>query len=147
MKGDTSLLERASRLSIGGFRSVFAKARETGELNTLFQDLLFFETNHPGEVIVSTTRIYGKDPTDPFELSAAETKGRRQAEELVSFIRKSIPGFCAARVLYTGPPFRRICPLTARIRRALLLLRQNRTGCNLNLDCLNSNCSRFFLRF
>ena len=40
---------------------------------------------------------------DPFELTEAEVEGRRQAHEILAFMKKYIPGFENCRLLSTGP--------------------------------------------
>ncbi len=103
LKGDTSLINNAGRLSIGGFVKTLQKAREAGEFSFQREDILFFETNNPGEVIINTSRITGLDPTDPYDLTLAEVEGRKQAAELAAFFRKRIPGFQNAVLSFTGP--------------------------------------------
>ncbi|MGZ9583353.1 FAD-dependent oxidoreductase [Paenibacillus marinisediminis] len=102
-KGDTSIIEKAPRLSIAGFDSLFKKAKARGEISIPRENILFFETNNAGEVILNTTRIIGHDATDAFSLSRAEIEGRRQCRELEYFVRKYIPGFEHAVVESTGP--------------------------------------------
>ncbi|MFW5437310.1 FAD-dependent oxidoreductase [Paenibacillus apiarius] len=102
-QGDTSIIEKAPRLSVGGFDSLFKLAKERGEISIQRENVLFFETNNPGEVIMNTTRILGHDPTDAFSLSKAEMEGRKQCRELELFVRKYIPGFEHAVVESTGP--------------------------------------------
>ncbi|MWV47069.1 FAD-dependent oxidoreductase [Paenibacillus sp. HJL G12] len=101
--GDTSIIEKAPRLSVGGFDSLFKKAKERGEISIPRENILFFETNNPGEVILNTTRILGHDATDALSLSKAEMVGRKQCRELELFVRKYIPGFEHAVVESTGP--------------------------------------------
>ena len=40
---------------------------------------------------------------DPFALTAAEIEGRRQAQTIVAFMRKYIPGFEECHMISTGP--------------------------------------------
>ncbi|OWA34279.1 FAD-dependent oxidoreductase [Saccharibacillus sp. O16] len=101
--GDTSIIERAPRLSTAGFVGPFKAAKARGELHIPREDILFFETNTPGEVIFNTTRILGHDGTDAWSLSRAETEGRRQCRELERFVKAYIPGFEEAVVTSTGP--------------------------------------------
>lgn len=101
--GDTSIIEKSPRLSVGGFDSLFKEAKAKGEISIPRENILFFETNNPGEVIMNTTRILGHDPTDAFSLSKAEMEGRKQCRELELFLRKYIPGFENAVVESTGP--------------------------------------------
>ncbi|WP_245864491.1 FAD-dependent oxidoreductase [Paenibacillus donghaensis] len=101
--GDTSIIEQAPRLSTAGFVSLFKEAKAKGEISIPREDILFFETNTPGEVIMNTTRILGHDGTDAWSLSRAETIGRKQCRELELFVKKYIPGFEEAHVEFTGP--------------------------------------------
>jgi len=100
---DMSILDKADRLSIAGFVDLFKEAKERGELTIPREDLLFFETNNKGEVIMNTTRIIDLDPTDPWDYSEAEFVGRKQCRELERFLKKYIPGFENSLVISTGP--------------------------------------------
>jgi len=100
---DRERVLRAERLSIGGFVSAMKRAMESGELSGVRDDLLFFETNNPGEVIVNTSRILGYDSTDPWSLSEAEVVGRKHVQELEAFLKKYIVGFEACIVVSSGP--------------------------------------------
>ncbi|GIO36597.1 hypothetical protein J41TS12_14580 [Paenibacillus antibioticophila] len=103
MNQDLSVMDTAERLSVIGFEKQFKEAKERGEVTIKREDVLFFETNNPGEVIMNTTRILGCDSTDPWSLSLAEIEGRRQCRELELFLRKYVPGFEEAIVVSTGP--------------------------------------------
>lgn len=103
LKGDTSIIENSPRLSIGGFVKTFAEARGIGEISFQREDLLFFEGNTPGEIIVNTSRVTGHDSTEPLSLSHGEMEGRRQTDELFRFLKKRVPGFENAWLAYTGP--------------------------------------------
>ncbi|MDA3955762.1 FAD-dependent oxidoreductase [Oceanispirochaeta sp.] len=103
LKGDTSIIDKAERLSIGGFVQTLKNARASGDFTFTREDILFFETNNPGEVIINTSRITGLDSTNPFDLSKGEVEGRKQAHELARFFRKYISGFENAVLEFTGP--------------------------------------------
>lgn len=103
LKGDLGIVDRASRLSIGGFVVTFRNARERGELNFERTELLLFETNNPGEVIVNSTRVVGRDGTDPWDLTYAEIEGRRQVREIEAFLKTRIAGFESCIIDYSGP--------------------------------------------
>lgn len=103
MDGAASLIDKAPRLSIGGFMKKVAAAKEAGEFTIPRVSILFFEANSEGEVIVNTTRIQGHDVNDPWSFSKAEMEGRRQAEEVDRFLKKYIPGFENSVLVYTGP--------------------------------------------
>lgn len=103
LQGDTSIIDKAARLSVGGFAKTLEKAKAEGDLSIKREFILFFEANTPGEVIVNTSRIIGYDANDPWSLSMAEIEGRKQALELENFLKKWIPGFENSILVYTGP--------------------------------------------
>lgn len=99
---DLSAIDRAPRLSVAGFYKEFERAKRAGEISTAREDVLLFETVNPGEVILNTTRVIRLNPVDPWELSRAERQGRRQAAELMQFLRSTCAGFRNAILLSTG---------------------------------------------
>lgn len=103
LAGRTSLVDDASRLSIGGFVRTLEKARAQGEVSIRREDVLFFETATAGEVIVNTSRVSVQDPMDPDELSSLAIEGRRQVRELALFLRGRVAGFATARLSSSGP--------------------------------------------
>lgn len=103
LKGNTSIIDRSSRISIGGFVKTLEKGREAGDFTFPREDILFFEANSEGEVIVNTTRILGYDSNDPWSFSQAEMEGRRQSREVELFLKKWVPGFKNSTLVYTGP--------------------------------------------
>ncbi|MEN8734967.1 MAG: FAD-dependent oxidoreductase [Lentimonas sp.] len=103
LKGDTSIIDRSSKISIGGFVKTLAKGRAAGDFTFPREDILFFEANSAGEVIVNTTRILGFDANDPWSFSCAEMEGRKQAREVELFLKKWVPGFKNSVLVYTGP--------------------------------------------
>ncbi|MCK9479132.1 MAG: FAD-dependent oxidoreductase [Firmicutes bacterium] len=102
LKGDVSLVDKAPRLSASGFIDEMKEARKMGEITFNRDNILFFETNNPGEVIVNTTRIQGYDSTDPWALTKAEIEGRRQARELEAFLKSRVAGFEQSIIQCTG---------------------------------------------
>lgn len=99
---DHASMDRAPMLSVAGFYEEFDAAKEAGEISTQREDVLLFETVHPGEVIVNTTRVVRLNPVDPWDLSRAEREGRRQADELIRFLRRRCAGFEKAELISTG---------------------------------------------
>ncbi|MHC1787493.1 MAG: FAD-dependent oxidoreductase [Christensenellales bacterium] len=97
------LEDRALRLSISGLQDLMRQAMQDREITFDRDVVLVFETNHPGEAIVNMTRINGESATDPLSLSRAETEGRRQVWELLSFLKRKVPGFQHIRLLSSGP--------------------------------------------
>ena len=102
-KHNVNIIEKASRLSTGGFVKILAKAKENGAINFNREEILIFETNNKGEVIINATRIQGVLGTDPNSLTQAELEGRKQAVEIVRLLKTEVPGFEAAQLMYTGP--------------------------------------------
>jgi hypothetical protein len=86
-------LQTSPCLSLAGFIKAWAAARERGEVDVPRDQVLFFETPVPGVVIVNTSRITGLDPTDPFQLSRAESLGRKQCGQIFRFLRQHAVGF------------------------------------------------------
>lgn len=89
-------------LSVAGYTDILRRAIADGRLSFEREVVLFFETPHPGEVILNMTRMTGYNPTDPWQISEAERIGRRQAWEAFTFLKASIPAFSDAQLLQTG---------------------------------------------
>jgi len=96
---DVSLIDNATRVSVGGYNTTFAKAIEDGEITFDREFLLFFETNNEGEVIVNTTRVSNINPLKPEELTKAEMAGRNLITEKYGYMmeRTSPAEFAAIR--------------------------------------------------
>lgn len=86
-------LRRAERISLAGFRRAWKAARERGDISVPRDYVLFFETATPGVIIVNTSRILGKKGTDPFDLTLAEVEGRKQNNQIFTFLKNECPGF------------------------------------------------------
>lgn len=86
-------MRAAPRLALGGYRKAWQAARDRGEVEIARGDILFFETNTPGEVVLNVSRIQGLDPNNPADLSKANMIGRRQCRQILNFIRKHCVGF------------------------------------------------------
>lgn len=107
-------LELLPRTGIQGAYTRIKRAKAAGEFDVDRDMVLCFETNNPGEFILNMSRIIRKSAVDPFQLTQAEIEGRRQARQIVAFMRKSIPGFENCRLELTGPSIgiresRKIC--------------------------------------
>jgi len=64
---------------------------------------LFFAGIHPGQVLINTTRIINKDPTDVEDIIAAEVEARGQVRDVFGFFKQHIPGFGQSYIIETGP--------------------------------------------
>lgn len=82
---------------------LFRKAVREKRISFLREDILFFETNTRGEIIVNTSRVLDIDPTDPVDLTRAEILGRKQAFEVFELLKNEACGFENAVLEYTGP--------------------------------------------
>lgn len=96
-------LAELPRTGIQGSYSLIIKAKEAGEFPIDRNMVLCFETNTPGEFILNMSRVTYKSAVDPFDLTDAEIEGRRQARQIVAFMKKYIPGFEDCRLVSTGP--------------------------------------------
>jgi len=96
-------LQLIPRSGIQGAYSLIAKAKEKDEFHVDRNMVLCFETNNEGEYILNMSRDIRLSAIDPFDLSKAETQGRKQAQEILAFMRQYIPGFEHCRLISTGP--------------------------------------------
>ena len=96
-------LHQLPRAGIQGAYAVIEKAKAAGEFDVDRNMVLCFETNTPGEIILNMSRIIRKSAVDAFDLTDAEVEGRRQARQILAFMRKNIPGFENCRIISTGP--------------------------------------------
>lgn len=96
-------LEELPRAGIQGAYSLIRHAKEAGEFGIDRDMVLCFETNTKGELIINMSRIIKRSAIDPFDLTEAEVEGRRQAHEIVAFLKNHIPGFERCRIITTGP--------------------------------------------
>lgn len=97
------VLNRTNRISLWGFYDLWEKAKAKGEVTVPRDNVLFFETNTEGEFIFNTSRILGFNPMDPFDISKAETMGRKQCLEIYQFLKKYAPGFENSTLVSTAP--------------------------------------------
>jgi ribulose 1,5-bisphosphate synthetase/thiazole synthase len=91
-------------LRFAGFYTLVQEAHARGELDPKIHYLRFegIQVNR-GVAFLNSVRVYDVDGTDAFDLTRAEIQGRSQADQLVSFIRKYIPGCSGAYVVDTSP--------------------------------------------
>lgn len=87
---------------VHGLWDLVHKATLAGELDLPREDMLFFDTLHPHEVAVNSTRVMRVLGTDVWDLSHAEYQGRRQVRQIAAFLRKYVPGFEQSYVMQTG---------------------------------------------
>ena len=77
-RGGLKALLEEELISVCGFFDLLAEARSNGELDLQRDQVLFFNTPHPDEVVVNMSRVSRIDGTDPDDLTRAEIEARRQ---------------------------------------------------------------------
>jgi hypothetical protein len=87
---------------VHGLWDLVRKAAEAGQLDLPREDILFFGTPHPGEVSVNSTRVGRVLGVNVFDLSCAEWEGRRQMQQVASFLKHYVPGFEDSYVVQSG---------------------------------------------
>jgi hypothetical protein len=78
------------------------EARENGDWDMKRVSLGLFRMPKPDEWCVNTSRIMGVDSTDNESLTSAEIEGRQQADMILRFLRKYVPGCENARIKSTA---------------------------------------------
>jgi ribulose 1,5-bisphosphate synthetase/thiazole synthase len=89
-------------LAVSGFFNLVDDARKNGEFNIQRDRVLLFEGINRGEVFVNMSRITKLKGTDAGDLTRAEMVGHAQIDEIISFLRKYIPGFSCSYLIATG---------------------------------------------
>lgn len=79
-----------------------SEAREAGDWTLKRVSIGLFRMPKKDEWCVNTSRIMGVNSTDHESLTAAELEGRRQADEILRFLRKYVPGCADARLKATA---------------------------------------------
>jgi len=91
------------RCAIIGAYSLVKLAKQNGDFDIDRDVVLCFETNVKGQFIVNMSRVIKCNALDPFELTEAEIKGRKQAHKIAHFLKKYFPGFENSYIISTGP--------------------------------------------
>ena len=89
-------------LSTRDLHERMAKAVDSGAYDLPRREGSVHRTVLPGVVHTNLTRVSGVDPTDPWQLSAAEAEGRRQVAEYVRFLTAEVPGYENAYLIQTS---------------------------------------------
>ncbi len=80
-------------------QGTFAAWEDKVQFEGLFPDRghqLWALSYRPGELVVNTTRILGRDATDGNDLSAAEVEARLHVPRIVDFLKREVDGFSGA---------------------------------------------------
>jgi hypothetical protein len=87
---------------VHGLWDLIRRAQEAGELKLPREDMLFFATPHSREVSVNSTRVTRVLGTDVWDLSYAEWQSRLQMQQIVTFLRRYVPGFERSYLAQSG---------------------------------------------
>ncbi|WP_213996323.1 MULTISPECIES: FAD-dependent oxidoreductase [Tepidanaerobacter] len=80
-------------VAVSGFFDLVVKAKNNGDLSIPRDRVLFFQSVHPGEVLVNMTRVTKLSAINVKDLTFAESLLHEQIKELLKFFRKYVPGF------------------------------------------------------
>ena len=104
-----TLCFRASNVDIPKFKAeradintLYHQHQQAGQIQNPREDVLAFYTPFDGIVHFNSTRVVRRNPTDAFDLSAAEIEAREQALELFLFLKKNFSSFRHAHLLSTA---------------------------------------------
>lgn len=81
---------------------LYKEFQKKGLIRNPREDVLIFGNHNDGVLHFNTTRIIKMNPTDPFEVTAAELEAREQVFEMHRFLKENVPGFENCRVLSTA---------------------------------------------
>ncbi|MHB1413696.1 MAG: FAD-dependent oxidoreductase [Chloroflexota bacterium] len=96
--------EEAGVIRISGFFDLVEQGRQRGELDKDCHYLRFEGVDlKKGICFVNSTRVYGVDGTNAWDLTKATIAARKQMNTLVDFLHKYVPGCQDAYVLDAAP--------------------------------------------
>ncbi len=81
---------------------LYKEFKEKGLIKNPREDVLIFNNYNHGVLHFNTTRVVKRNPTDPFDVTAAELEAREQVFEMLGFLKNNIEGFENARILSTA---------------------------------------------
>lgn len=81
---------------------LYKEFQEKGLIRNPRENVLIFGNMNDGVLHFNTTRVVKMDPTDPFDVTAAEIEAREQVYEIHKFLKENIEGFENSRVLSTA---------------------------------------------
>ena len=84
------------------FMTLLRQAKADGKWSIPRPHINIYRGVKSDEWFVNVSRLTGVDGTDPESLSRGETEGRRQAREILSFMREYVPGAQDVRLLSTA---------------------------------------------
>jgi len=87
--------EQARRVRVpeGSWEEVVTRGQKSGELAATVGVIRIYRSLRPGLRVVNATQVNDVDGTKPADLTRAELEGRRQAYQVLEFLRKHAPGY------------------------------------------------------
>jgi hypothetical protein len=89
-------------VAVCAFDEILQESIASGEVPFKRDEVLFFSTDNPSDVIVNMSRVQHINPVNAWELSRAELEAREQIHALSHFLQRRIPGFEHARMVTSG---------------------------------------------
>lgn len=86
-----------------GLRELIQRARVEKGLNIPNDRTIIITGLREGEVWLNMTRVKGVDGTDPRSLTMGEIEGRRQIDDIFTYLKGYVPGFERAYFTKTAP--------------------------------------------
>lgn len=85
----------AKRLRIDGqtWEAIVQRAQQAGELPENVGVVRTYRTSRPSEAVINATQVNYVDGTNVRNLTKAELEGRRQAYQILDFLKKHAPGY------------------------------------------------------
>lgn len=83
-------------------QTLYQEFREKGKITNPREDILTFRPLTDGVIHFNSTRIVKRNPTDAFDLTAAELDARRQVLELFRFLKENFSSCKQAHLLSTA---------------------------------------------
>lgn len=94
--------EKITKPFQGPFSWVVQEAKQRGEWNIARDEIGMYETSTDGIWRINTSRVMDVDGTNPNDLTRAEIEGRNQVQEILSFLKRHIPGYENSQLLDTA---------------------------------------------
>ena len=88
---------------IPAMQALYKEWQREGKLINPRENLLIFFDIGEGAVHFNTTRVIKHNPTDPFDVSKAETLARKQIKELVFFLKENFESCKKAGIMAIAP--------------------------------------------
>jgi hypothetical protein len=98
-----SRISQLDKLPLTGISGFYSAWKQYAPSYVPRDHALFFAGMRPGQVLINTTRVINKDPTNVEDVVAAEIEARVQVRDVFDFFRQHIPGFSQSFVAETGP--------------------------------------------